>query len=125
MKPTVAVIGASRNRAKYGNKAVRAYAQQGYEVYPIHPEADTIEGHRAYRSLLEVPVAELDIVSIYLPPHVGMQVIDEVARKPVREVIFNPGADSPELLARAQELGLNAGVMCSILALGSHPGEFA
>src|SRR5262249_44402245 len=81
MKPTVAIVGASTNRSKYGNKAVRAYARQGYEVYPIHPQADSIEGHKAYRSVLNVPVDQLDRVSIYLPPEIGLQVIDDIARK--------------------------------------------
>src|SRR5262245_60245666 len=106
MKPTVAIVGASTKRSKFGNKAVRAYARQGYDVYPIHPCADTIEGHTAYRSVLDVPVAVLDRISIYLPPAVGLQVLDEIARKPAREIWLNPGAESPELLARAEALGL-------------------
>lgn len=121
MKPTIAIIGASTNRAKFGNRAVRGYAQQGYEVFPIHPRAAAIEGHKAYRSILDIPVAELDRVSIYLPPEIGLQVIEEVARKPVREVWLNPGAESPELIARAHELGLNVVAACSLVAVGVNP----
>lgn len=121
MKPTIAIIGASTHRGKYGNRAVRGYAQQGYDVFPIHPRAEVIEGHKAYRSVLDVPVKELDRVSIYLPPEIGLQVIEEVARKPVREVWLNPGAESPELIARARELGLNVIVACSLVAVGVDP----
>jgi predicted CoA-binding protein len=124
MKPTVAIVGASTNRSKYGNKAVRAYARQGYEVYPIHPRAESIEGHKAYRSVLDLPVDQLDRISIYLPPEVGLRVIDEIARKPAREVWLNPGAESPELLARAESLGLNVIQACSILAVGESPSSF-
>ena len=106
MQPTIAIIGASSQRAKYGNKAVRAYLRKGYEVYPINPRAGQIEGLPAYRSILDVPAAELDRVSIYLPPEVGLQVIEEVARKPSREVWLNPGAISSPLVARARALGL-------------------
>ena len=120
-KPTIAIVGASTNRSKYGNRAVRGYAQQGYEVYPIHPRADVIEGHQAYRSILDVPVPQLDRVSIYLPPEVGIQVIEEVARKPAREIWLNPGAESPELIVRARELGLNVVVACSLVAVGVNP----
>lgn len=121
MKPTIAIIGASTNRGKFGNRAVRGYARQGYDVFPIHPTAATVEGHKAYRSVLDVPVAELDRVSIYLPPEVGLRVIEEVARKSVREVWLNPGAESPELIQRARELGLNVVAACSLVAVGVNP----
>jgi predicted CoA-binding protein len=120
-KPTIAIIGASTDRGKFGNKAVRAYARKGYEVYPIHPKAETIEGKRAYPSVLEVPVAMLDRISIYLPPEKGLQVIGEVARKPVKEVWLNPGAESPALIAKARELGLKLVLGCSIVDIGVNP----
>src|SRR5258708_15192438 len=102
MKPTIAIIGASTDRRKFGNRPVGAYARQGYEVYPIHPTAETIEGHPVYRSILDLPTDALDRVSFYVPPEVGLRVIEEVARKPVREVWLNPGAESPELIAKGQ-----------------------
>jgi predicted CoA-binding protein len=123
MKPIIAIIGASTNRAKYGNRAVRAYARQGWEIYPIHPHAADIEGHRAYSSILEVPVQPLDRVSFYVPPEVGRTLIDDVARKGAREVWFNPGSESEELLRRARELGLNPIVACSIIAIHEDPSQ--
>jgi predicted CoA-binding protein len=121
MKQTIAIIGASNNRHKYGNRAVRAFARLGHQVYPVHPSASVIEGHRSYRSVLDVPEEHLDRISIYLPPEVGMTVIDEVARKGAREVWLNPGAESPELIAHARELGLNVIVACSIVGAGGDP----
>lgn len=123
MKPTIAIIGASANRNKYGNRAVRAFTRLGYQVYPVHPSAEQIEGHRAYRSILDVPVEQLDRISIYLPPEVGLTVIDDVARKPAREVWLNPGAESPELIARANALGLHVIAACSIVGAGGNPYE--
>jgi predicted CoA-binding protein len=122
-QPTIAIVGASANRRKYGNRAVRAYARQGYEVYPIHPRAETIEGYRVYRSVRDVPATELDRVSVYLPPELGLKVLEEIAAKPAREVWLNPGADSPEVVARARALGLNVVVGCSIVASGVSPYE--
>ena len=55
MSKTVAVVGASNDRRKYGNKALRAFATQGYTVFPINPHQQEIEGHRAYASVLDVP----------------------------------------------------------------------
>jgi uncharacterized protein len=120
-KPTIAVVGASADRGKFGNKAVRAYLRQGYAVYPVHPKAAAIEGQPAYRSVLDVPVAKLDRVSIYLPPDIALQVLEDVARKPAQEVWLNPGADSPAVVARARDLGLSVVVGCSILAVGVDP----
>jgi uncharacterized protein len=121
--PTIAIIGASADRHKFGNKAVRAYLRRGYQVFPVHPSAQEIEGLRVFHSILDVPVEKLDRVSLYLPADVGLQVIDEVAQKSVGEVWFNPGAESPALIARAQELGLNVIVSCSIVDIGVNPGE--
>jgi predicted CoA-binding protein len=121
--PTVVIIGATPNRAKFGNKAVRAYLARGYQVFPIHPKAQMIEGLQVYRSVREVPVQHLDRASLYLPPQVGLQVIEEIARKPVREVWLNPGADSPALIDRARQLGLNVIVGCSIVDIGINPHD--
>jgi predicted CoA-binding protein len=79
MRPTIAVIGASADRNKFGNKAVRAYLQQGYEVFPVHPTATAIEGRPAFRSVLDVPVPELDRISIYLRPAVVRPILDEIS----------------------------------------------
>jgi len=113
----VAVIGASSNRRKYGNRALRAFRQQGYEVIPINPHESEIEGLRAYGSVLDVP-GTIDMATVYVPPDIGLQVIDEVARKGIREVWLNPGAESPELSAKARALGLEPIEACSITALG-------
>src|SRR5262245_12241447 len=78
-RKTVAVIGASSEHQKFGNRAVRAYAQDGYHVVPINPHEATIEGFTAYRSVLDVP-GPIDLASFYVPPHVGEQVIEEVAQ---------------------------------------------
>ena len=121
-KPTVAIIGASTDRAKYGNKAVRAYLRQGYDVYPVNPKERTIEGLKCYRSVLDVPV-ELDRVSVYLPPAVGLKVLDEIAAKGAKEVWLNPGADSDEVIERAGELGLRPIAACSILGVGERPDQ--
>lgn len=120
MSKVVAVIGASSDRSKYGNKAVRAFANQGYTVVPIHPREESVEGFKAYKSVLDVP-GPVDMATMYLAPALGMKVIDEVARKGIPEVWLNPGADSPELADRARALGLKTVVACSILGVGESP----
>ena len=112
----VAVIGASSHRHKYGNRAVRAFRRDGYDVLPINPHETEVEGLPAYRSVLDVP-GDIDMASFYVPPDVGMQVIEEIARKGIKEVWFNPGAESPALTERARALGLEPIEACSIMNL--------
>ena len=119
-RPTIAVVGASSDHRKFGNKCVRAYALHGYDVYPINPDEPIIEGLPVYRTLAEVPVAELDRVSIYLPPEVCLKELPELAKKPARQVWFNPGSANAAVLEKARALGMNAISGCSIVDLGSH-----
>jgi len=112
-KPTVAVIGASKDPSKYGNLSVRAHLEAGYEVFPVHPKETEIEGLKVYRSVAEIPAA-LNRVSVYLPPQIGMKVVEEIARKGTQELFLNPGSESDELIAKAKSLGLNVITACSI-----------
>lgn len=116
-RPTVAVLGASRDRHKFGNQSVRTHVRHGYEVFPINPFADQIEGLRAYHSLAELPVETVDRVTVYLPPEIGLKLLDQIAAKRPREVWFNPGSESDALLARAEAIGLPVIAACSMLDL--------
>jgi predicted CoA-binding protein len=120
MAKVVAVIGASSNRNKFGNRAVRAFHRQGYTVVPINPHETEIEGLKAYASVLEVP-GPIDMATFYVPPGVGERLIEEVARKQIPEVWLNPGAESDELIARAQALHIHPTVACSIVGIGQNP----
>ncbi|MEO7190522.1 MAG: CoA-binding protein [Vicinamibacterales bacterium] len=119
--PVIAVIGASADRRKFGNKAVRAFRNQGYTVIPIHPRETEVEGERAYATVLDYP-GPIDEASLYVRPAVGLQVLEDLARKKVLTVWLNPGADSPEVVARARALGIEPIVACSIMGVGESPG---
>lgn len=120
---TIAVIGASPHRHKFGNKAVRAYRERGWQVFPINPNARQVEGLTAYPSLRAIPPVKLDRVSVYLPPEIGLRVVDEIAAVGCGELWLNPGADSPELVRQAQGLGLNVVRGCSIVDIGISPHD--
>jgi predicted CoA-binding protein len=120
MPKVVAVVGASSNRSKFGNRAVRAFHQQGYTVVPINPHETEVEGLKAYASVLDVP-GTVDMVSLYVPPEIGVLVIEEIARKGIAEVWLNPGAESEALIARARALQIQPIVACSIVAIGENP----
>lgn len=121
MSRTVAILGASADPTKYGNKSLRAHLRQGYAVYPVNPKGGVIEGLPVYQRLADVPVERLDRISVYLPPQIGLGLIDEIAAKGCRELWLNPGSESAELIAAAEARGLNVIVACSIVDLGVNP----
>lgn len=121
---TIAVIGASSDRRKFGNKCVRAFVAAGYDVFPVNPKDETVEGLKAYTSITDIPAAHIDRVSVYLPPAVGFGVMDQIATKTVGLVWLNPGADGDEVAKRAKDLGLNVACECSIVAIGKSPSQF-
>lgn len=120
---TVAIIGASSNRSKFGNKALRAFAKQGFRVVPVNPNEAEVEGHKTYASVLDFPEA-IDMATVYVPGHVGVRVMDDLAKKGVAEVWLNPGADDDAVVARAKELGLKTVIACSVIGIGDSPYRY-
>jgi predicted CoA-binding protein len=120
---TVAILGASRNRSKFGNKSLRAHRQAGYRVFPVNPRADEVEGIESYASLAEVP-RPLDRISVYLPPTRTRSLLDQLAAAGAREVWFNPGSADDDLLRDAWAAGITVRDGCSIVDLGLSPSQF-
>jgi hypothetical protein len=116
------VIGASKDREKYSNKAVRAYLSEGFEVFPVNPKETEIEGLACYRRVSEIP-GSIDIALFYVNPEIGLSVIEQVAQRNIRTVYLNPGADSEELAAKAASLGIEAVRGCAIRAIGIDPAD--
>jgi len=121
--PVIAIVGASADRAKYGNKAVRAFMQGGWTVYPVNPKLEMVEGIKCYKCLSDVP-EPVDRVSLYVPPNVGLSMIDEIAAKSPKELFLNPGSESESLVDAAKERGLNPIQACSIVNIGLRPDMF-
>jgi predicted CoA-binding protein len=118
--PSVAVIGASNARHKFGNKAVRAYLRQGWTVYPVNPNESTVEGLATFAHVTDIPGA-IDRAALYVPPAVGEGLLDELAAKGIKELWVNPGAESDALLERAEALGLGPISACAIVDIGERP----
>lgn len=117
----VMVIGASNNRNKFGNKAVRAYVRKRHEVLPVNPHCDEVEGLPCYHTPMDVP-GKVDRALFYVPAQVGMSVIETLAQRgEVNEVWFNPGAESDELIAKAKSLGFEPVLDCAIVDIGERP----
>ena len=118
-----AVVGASTNRAKYGNKVLRVYQQNDRKVYPINPRAEEIEGHKAYPDLASLPEVPHG-VSIITPPAITEQVMREVVSLGIGHVWMQPGAESDEAIAYGRENGVNVVAQgpCALVVMGYHEG---
>jgi predicted CoA-binding protein len=119
---SIAILGASKDSAKFGNKAVRGFVQKGWTVYPINPNASSIEGLPAFQSIIDLPHRP-NLVSVYLPPAVLVKVLPEIAKVGCDELWLNPGADSPEAVELAERLGLNVIQACSLVGHGVSPHD--
>jgi predicted CoA-binding protein len=117
----VMIIGASNDRRKFGNKAVRAFRRAGHIVLPVNPRESEVEGLRCFSSVADVP-GPIDRASFYIPAPAGLAVVrDLAARGDVGEVWLNPGAESEELVAECRRLGFEPVQACSIIAIGERP----
>jgi predicted CoA-binding protein len=123
MPKTVAVVGASNDRSKYGNKALRAFQAEGHTVIPINPNERQVEGLTTYGSVLDVP-GPIDMATVYVQPDVAERLLDEFEQKQIPEVWFNPGTETDRLMAEARKRKLNAIFACSIVGIGRSPREF-
>jgi predicted CoA-binding protein len=117
---TIAVVGASSDRRKFGNKAFRAFQAEGYKVIPINPNEASVEGVSTYPSVIEVPEM-IDMATVYVPPEIGITLLDGFERKGIAEIWINPGAESDALIAEARRRKLNVIEACSIIGLGRNP----
>ena len=116
-----AVVGASVDRNKYGNKVLRAYLQNEMPVYAINPKASEIEGLPCYADLMSLPT-RVHGISIITPPPISESIVDQAAAAGIKHLWMQPGAESPAAIERADALGLNliAGDACFLVVKGYH-----
>ncbi len=119
----VAIIGASNDRRKFGNKALRAFRHQGYRVIPVNPNEKMVEGIAAVPSVVDIE-GPVDMATVYVQPDVGVGVMEQVAAKRISEVWLNPGADDPDVVQKARSLGLEPILACSIIGIGESPSDY-
>ena len=114
-QPTVAIVGASDDPTRFSNRSLRAHLACGYRVFPVHPRGGEVEGLRVHASVAEAPVDRFDRVSMYVRPKIGLTLLEEIAKKGCAELWLNPGAESEVIVRRAEELGSNPIVACSLV----------
>ena len=112
----VAVIGASANPDRYSNMAVRGYQDKGYEVWPVHPSAQPVAGLTCYTDIASLP-GQADVISMYVNPKLGLQLVDEITEHKPQFVWLNPGADSDELEQALADKNVAVMRTCNLVAL--------
>ena len=121
---TVAVIGASADRRKFSNKAVRAYVARGWRVFPVNPKGEPIEGLPTFRSVRDIG-EKLDRVTLYLPPQRGVDASGDMAAGAPGDFRASPGAESDALVEESRRLGLDPILACSIIVIGERPSSYS
>ncbi len=118
----IAVVGVSRDPKKFGNTIATELKQRGYEVFPVHPEAQEISGERCYPNLAALQ-GKVDAALICVSPAKSGQALREAAAAGIKNIWLQQGAQSPETLAVSQELGLHPVVGKCVLMYASPDGK--
>ncbi len=104
---SLAVVGVSRDTKKFGNAIYRTLKQQGYKVFPIHREADSIEGDRCYPGLRALP-EKVGGVVICIPPVQTEKILEEVLEAGITHVWMQRGAESYAALRFCEKNAITA-----------------
>ncbi len=115
-KKVWAVIGASENREKYGYKIYKTLKKQGYTVYPVNPNYETIEGDKCYPDLSSLP-EKPEVLDMVVTPKRGMDVLKEADKLGIKNIWLQPGTYNDELMELISEKGLNAVKACVLISL--------
>jgi len=102
---SVAVVGASRDRGKYGNIVYRRLRELGVRVYAVNPSASTIEGDPSYPGLDRLP-DRVEGAVIVVPPAETEKIVRQAAAAGIRSVWMQPGAESRDAVRYCEESGL-------------------
>jgi predicted CoA-binding protein len=117
----VAVLGASDKPDRYSYKAVVRLLEHGHQVFPVHPAVREIEGIPVLKSLSNLP-GTVDTITVYLSPERSDSIAGDLLESGARRVIFNPGAENPDLAARLQDKGVEVAEACTLVLLAT--GQF-
>jgi predicted CoA-binding protein len=104
---TLAVVGVSRGGKKFGNTAYKELKAKGYQVFPVNPHVDAIDGDRCYSSLSALP-EPVGGVLIVVPPRETEQVVRDAAAAGIRRVWMQQGAESQAAIQFCEERGISA-----------------
>ena len=97
-----AIVGATADTNKYGNEIFRNLTSRGYEVYPVNPRLEELEGTKCYPSLSDIPV-KVDVVDFVVPPPVTTEILKECMKLGLDRIWLQPGSESEAAIAFCNE----------------------
>jgi len=100
-----AVVGATDNPEKYGNQIVKNLKSRGYEVYPVNPRLEEVEGIKCYPALADIP-DKVDVVDFVVPPVATESILKECLALGLDRIWLQPGSESEAAIAFCQENNL-------------------
>ncbi len=104
-KKRFAVVGATDNPEKYGNTIFKNLKSRGYEVFPVNPKLDELEGTKVYHTLSDIPV-KVDVVDFVVPPAVTEEILKECNRLGLKRIWLQPGSESEEAIKYCNDNGM-------------------
>ncbi len=93
---SIAIVGASNNPRKYGNKILLDLISKGHNVYPVNNKEKNIEGIKSYKSVDAIPEIP-SIINFVIPPNEGMAVTRDLVEKGYDNFWYQPGAESNKI----------------------------
>ena len=101
-----AVVGASNDPSKYGNRVYRDLRSKGRKVFPVNPKARRIEGDPCYPDLKNLP-EKPQVVVFVVPPEVSLMVAKQAHELGIGKLWFQPGAEDDSVLEFCEQHGLD------------------
>lgn len=105
-----AVVGATQNVKKYGYKIYTQFKKMGYDVYPVNPVYDEVDGDPTYEDLKDLDETldeKIDCVNVVVAPERAKKVVEDVIALGIENIWFQPGSFTEEIIDQAEEAGLN------------------
>jgi len=119
MVENVVIFGASPKPTRYAFKAQQMLIEYGHNPLPVSQRGHDILGKKGYHSMLEIK-EPVDTVTMYVNAKLHEQHIESILSAKPKRVIFNPGTESPALLKRYQDQGIDAFDACTLVLLRTH-----
>ncbi len=117
----IAIIGATDKPDRYAYMALRALLDHGHMVFPVHPKIRNIDGIPVFATIKDIP-GPIDTVTLYVGPQTSSLLKKDILEKSPQRIIFNPGAENPELKALADQKGIETINGCTLVMLST--GQF-
>lgn len=101
-----AVVGSTHDTSKWAYKVFHKLHSRGYNVFPVNPKQDEVDGVKCYHSLNEIE-EPIDVISLIINSKAGLEVVEQAKEKGIKNIWCQPGAESQELIEKAKSYGIN------------------